>query len=79
MTNINRDIRAKEVRVISAEGEQVGIVLLDEALRIAEENGLDLVEVAPNASPPVCRIMDYGKYRYQQTKKIKDAKTTHSV
>jgi translation initiation factor IF-3 len=79
MTNINRDIRAKEVRVISAEGEQVGIVLLDEALRIAEENGLDLVEVAPNASPPVCRIMDYGKYRYQQTKKIKDAKKKQTV
>jgi translation initiation factor IF-3 len=79
MTNINRDIRAKEVRVISSEGEQLGIMLLEEALRIAEEYGLDLVEVAPNANPPVCRIMDYGKYRYQQTKKMKDAKKKQTV
>jgi translation initiation factor IF-3 len=79
MTNINRDIHAKEVRVISAEGEQLGIIPLEEALRRAEDFGLDLVEVAPNANPPVCRIMDYGKYRYQQTKKLKDAKRKQTV
>jgi len=79
MTNINKDIRAKEVRVISADGQQLGIVSLEEALRIAEEDALDLVEVAPNADPPVCRIMDYGKYRYQQTKKMKDAKKKQTV
>jgi translation initiation factor IF-3 len=79
MTNINRDIRAKEVRVISSEGQQMGIVPLEEALRIAEEDGLDLVEVAPTADPPVCRIMDYGKYRYQQIKKMKDAKKKQTV
>lgn len=79
MTNINRDIHAKEVRVINSEGEQLGIMPLEEALRITEESGLDLVEVAPNANPPVCRIMDYGKYRYQQTKKMKDAKKKQTV
>ncbi len=79
MTNVNRDIRAKEVRVINAEGVQIGILPIEEALRIAEEEGLDLVEVAASANPPVCRIMDYGKYRYQQTKKMKDAKKKQTV
>lgn len=79
MTNINRDIRAKEVRVIGADGSQIGILPLEEALRIAEDEGLDLVEVAANANPPVCRIMDYGKYRYQQTKKMKDARKKQTV
>ena len=76
---INRDIRASEVRLIDSEGEQAGIVPIEEALRLAEENGLDLVEVAPNSTPPVCRIMDYGKYRYQQAKKTKDAKKKQTV
>jgi translation initiation factor IF-3 len=76
---INRDIRASEVRLIDSEGEQAGIVPIGEALRLAEENGLDLVEVAPNSTPPVCRIMDYGKYRYQQSKKTKDAKKKQTV
>ena len=76
---INRDIRASEVRLIDSEGEQAGIVPIDEALRLAEEDGLDLVEVAPNSTPPVCRIMDYGKYRYQQSKKTKDAKKKQTV
>jgi len=62
------------VRLIDTEGEQLGIVSLQEALRKAEEEGLDLVEVAPNANPPVCRIMDYGKYKYQQQKKLQEAK-----
>jgi len=79
MTNINRDIQATEVRLIDHEGQQAGIVALEEALRIAEDTGLDLVEVAPNSKPPVCRIMDYGKYRYQQAKKTKDAKKKQTV
>ena len=76
---VNRDIRAREVRLIDSEGQQAGIVPLEEALRSAEESGLDLVEVAPNSIPPVCRIMDYGKYRYQQAKKTKDAKKKQTV
>ncbi|RJP60289.1 MAG: translation initiation factor IF-3 [Candidatus Auribacter fodinae] len=71
---INTDIRAKHVRTIDSDGTQVGVVSLDEAISLAEKKGLDLVEVAPNAEPPVCRIMDYGKYRYEQTKKTKEAK-----
>ncbi|OGP52421.1 MAG: translation initiation factor IF-3, partial [Deltaproteobacteria bacterium RBG_13_51_10] len=67
--NINWDIRAPEVRVIDSEGKQVGILPLKEAMKIAEEQGLDLVEVAPNSNPPVCRIMNYGKYKYQQSKR----------
>ncbi len=76
---INRDIRASEVRLIDSEGEQAGIVPIEEALRSAEENELDLVEVAPNSTPPVCRIMDYGKYRYQQAKKTKDAEKKQTI
>jgi len=76
---INREIGAREVRLIDAEGQQAGIVAMEEALRSAEEAGLDLVEVAPNSTPPVCRIMDYGKYRYQQAKKTKDAKKKQTV
>lgn len=76
---INRDIRASEVRLIDPDGQQAGIVSIEEALRAAEDSGLDLVEVAPNSKPPVCRIMDYGKYRYQQAKKTKDAKKKQAV
>ena len=60
---VNRQIRAKEVRLIDENGKQIGIVPLQEALRIANEKGLDLVEIAPNANPPVCKILDYGKGR----------------
>jgi translation initiation factor IF-3 len=70
----NRQIRAREVRVVDENGEQVGVLQTNEALDLAQERGLDLVEVAPNANPPVCRIMDYGKYRYQQQKKQQEAR-----
>ena len=66
-TQINGQIRDKEVRVISADGEQLGIMSSRDALRIAEEKNLDLVKVAPQAKPPVCKIMDYGKYKFEQT------------
>ena len=69
----------KEVRLIDKEGNQLGIVPVAEALRIAMESTLDLVEVASQASPPVCRIMDYGKYRYQQSKKEKESKKKQHV
>lgn len=71
---VNESVRAPQVRLISAEGEQLGVVSADQALRIAQEAGLDLVEVAPNAAPPVCRVMDYGKYKYEQAKKAQEAK-----
>ncbi|MCP4667185.1 MAG: translation initiation factor IF-3 [Deltaproteobacteria bacterium] len=71
---VNRRIRARMVRLISAEGEQMGILSLQEALKEAEEGGLDLVEVAPNADPPVCRILDYGKFKYQARKKGQETK-----
>jgi translation initiation factor IF-3 len=62
------------VRVIGANGEQIGIMATRDALRLAQEKGFDLVEVSPNAKPPVCKIMDYGKYKYELSKKAKDAK-----
>ncbi len=71
---INQEIRAAKVRVIGKDGKQVGLMGSREALSLAEKEGLDLVEIAPNATPPVCRIIDYGKYRYQQTKKEKESK-----
>jgi translation initiation factor IF-3 len=71
---VNRAIRAREVRVIDDAGEQLGIMGLNEALQAASERGLDLVEVSPNSKPPVCRIMDYGKYKYQQSKRAAEAK-----
>lgn len=67
-------IREEQIRVIDDAGEQLGIMKPEDALRDAEEQGLDLVEVAPKAEPPVCRIMDYGKYRYQQSKRAKESK-----
>ena len=76
---VNDRIRAKEVRLIDQEGEQIGIKSLDDALDSAAEQGLDLVEVAPQANPPVCRIMDYGKYKYEQAKKEKEAKKNQNV
>ncbi|MCS6997862.1 MAG: translation initiation factor IF-3 [Aquificaceae bacterium] len=71
---VNRQIRAKEVRLIDEGGKQIGIVPLQDALRIAGEKGLDLVEVAPQANPPVCKILDYGKFLYELKKKEKEAK-----
>jgi translation initiation factor IF-3 len=72
-------IRVREVRVISPEGEQLGILPIEEALTLARERELDLVEVAPNERPPVCRIMDYGKYKYQQAKRSQEAKKRQKV
>ncbi|MDH3707540.1 MAG: translation initiation factor IF-3, partial [Acidimicrobiia bacterium] len=66
---INEQIRAREVRLIGADGEQIGIKALPEAQSMAREAGLDLVEMAANANPPVCRIMDYGKYKYEATQR----------
>lgn len=71
---INEGIREKEVRLIDVQGEQLGIVPIRKALEIADERKLDLVNVAPNAKPPVCKIMDYGKYKYEATKREKDAR-----
>ncbi len=71
---MNAMIRAREVRVIDADGRQLGVMTPQEALRIAGEKDLDLVEVAPTANPPVCRIMDYGKFRYQQKKKAQESR-----
>jgi translation initiation factor IF-3 len=71
---VNNRIRAREVLLIDEEGTRVGVISLREALALAEERGLDLVEVAPNAVPPVCRILDYGKFRYEQTKKEREAR-----
>lgn len=76
---INREIRAASVRVISVDGEQLGVITLAEALAEAAKVGLDLVEVSPTASPPVCRIMDYGKFRYQQSKKVQVSKKSQTV
>ncbi|MBS0604377.1 MAG: translation initiation factor IF-3 [Verrucomicrobia bacterium] len=77
---INREIRALKVRVIDKDGGQVGVLTLAEALTKAEQAGLDLVEIAPSAEPPVCKIIDFGKYRYQLTKKEKEQKKSqHQV
>ena len=78
-TQINENIRAREVRLIDEEGEMKGIVSLSEALAMAEEADLDLVNISPNADPPVCKILDYGKYRYEQQKKEKNAKKNQHV
>ena len=72
---VNRDIRISSIRVIGAEGEQLGIMSPHQAREMAAENGLDLVEVAPTAQPPVCRIMDYGKFRYENAKKAQASRT----
>jgi translation initiation factor IF-3 len=72
-------IRVREVRVISPEGEQLGILPIEEAVALAQERDLDLVEVAPNERPPVCRIMDFGKYKYQQAKRSQEAKKRQKV
>lgn len=76
---VNKRIKAKEVRLVDQEGEQIGIVSREDALEKADEANLDLVEVAPDASPPVCRLLDYGKFRYQQQKKEKQSQQRTQV
>lgn len=77
---VNKEIRAPKVRVISHTGEQIGIISLHEALSRAEEEGLDLVEIVPGSNPPVCKIINYGKFRYDQTKREKESKKSqHQV
>lgn len=71
---VNREIRAPKVRVISQTGEQVGVISLHEALAMAEDAGLDLVEIVPGSNPPVCKIINFGKFRYDQTKREKESK-----
>ncbi|NRB70799.1 MAG: translation initiation factor IF-3 [Xanthomonadales bacterium] len=75
----NRDIRAPQVRVIDQDGEQAGIMAVEEAIALAEAASMDLVEIAPNAEPPVCRVMDYGKFRFEQAKKAQAAKKKQKV
>ena len=76
---INEEIRDKENRLIGPDGEQLGIMSTKEALKIAAEKDLDLVKIAPQAQPPVCRVMDYGKYRFEQTKREKEAKKNQRI
>lgn len=77
---VNEQIRSKEVRLIGVEGEQLGIMNTEEAIKIAIQKNLDLVNVSPNSNPPVCRIMDFGKYKYEQSKREKEArKNTKNV
>jgi translation initiation factor IF-3 len=78
---VNDQIRLPEIRVIDAEGKQLGVLQTQEALKMAEEQGLDLVEIAPTSRPPVCKIMDFGKFKYEQSKKARESRkkqhTTH--
>ncbi len=76
---INEQIRDKEVRLIGEDGEQLGIMSAKEAMKLAEDAGLDLVKIAPTAKPPVCKIVDYGKYKYEQLRKEKEAKKKQKV
>ena len=76
---VNEMIRVREIRLIDDEGNQMGIVPTMEALRMAKDKGLDLVEVSPNANPPVCKILDFGKYRFEQEKKLRDSKKNQKV
>lgn len=76
---INSNITAKEVRVVSDEGGQVGLLTIEEALKKAEELGVDLVEISPDATPPVCKLIDYGKFLYQKEKKQKEAKKKQKI
>ena len=78
-TRINERIRVREVRLIDDQGGQLGIIPTVDALRMARERDLDLVEVAPNANPPVCKILDFGRYRFEQEKKLRDSKKKQKV
>ncbi len=79
MHQLNEDIRDKELRLIGSGGEQLGIMSADEALRIADEKGMDLVKISPQANPPVCKLMDYGKFRFEQGKREKEARKNQHV
>ncbi len=76
---INEQIRDRSVRVVSDDGQQLGLMTAREAMEIAEQKGLDLVKVSPNADPPVCKIMDYGKFRFEQAKKLREAKKNQKI
>jgi len=76
---VNRQIRIPRVRLIGDDGEQIGVIDTQEALAYAEERGLDLVEVSPHATPPVCKVMDYGKFKYQQSKRASEARKKQTV
>ncbi len=76
---INREIKAKEVRLINYNGENLGVVPTQEALKIAQEVGLDLIEISPQVNPPVCKVLDYGKYKYEMQKKKNEAKKNQKV
>lgn len=76
---INDQIRAESIRLIDADGEMVGVVSVREGLRRADEAGLDLVEISPNAEPPVCKVLDYGKYKYEQQKKAAEARKKQKI
>ena len=76
---LNEEIRDLEVRLIGSNGEQIGVVSSQEALRIAYDSDLDLVKISPNANPPVCKIMNYGKYKFEQLKKAKEAKKNQKI
>jgi translation initiation factor IF-3 len=78
-TRVNERIRIREVRLVDEDGQQVGVVPTMQALEMARDRGLDLVEVAPNAIPPVCRLMDYGKYRYEQSRKERESRKNQTV
>lgn len=79
-TRINEDIKAAQVRVISEKGDQLGVISIENALYKAEQAGLDLVEISPNTTPPVCKILDYGKFRYEKQKQVKiNKKKQHTV
>ena len=79
MHQLNEEIRDKELRLIGNGGDQLGIMSAEEALRIADEQGLDLVKITPQANPPVCKLMDYGKYRFEQSKREKEARKNQHV
>ena len=79
MHQLNEDIRDSEIRLIGATGEQLGIMSAAQAQRIADEQGLDLVKISPQATPPVCKLMDYGKFRFEQGKREKEAKKNQHV
>lgn len=79
MHQLNEEIRDKELRLIGENGEQLGILSADEALKIAEERGLDLVKISPQAVPPVCKLMNYGKFRFEQSKREKEARKNQHI
>ena len=79
MHQLNEDIRDSEIRLIGSTGEQLGIMSAAQAQRIADEQGLDLVKISPQATPPVCKLMDYGKYKFEQTKREKEARKNQHI